>query len=328
MAGEEGFEPSNAGIKIRCLNQLGDSPSCVQITCPIVAHAHRSGWRSSPRATNPRMPAGNCGVQRRAPRLRVANSANTHAPDPSCAPADNVVSATRGALPPRDSGRTTTASRSLRPCPEKKGGILSAFRTALSTRSEDFLRGNRDLRRRARGTRRGADRAPCSRSPMPSPRALRPRTKNGTSAPELGPERQQVVRVRDGQLPQPVQREQHRRRVGAAAAQAAAHRKLLLQLDVGPLGGVPVSCLEQPRRAHAQVVLAGDARQPRSSPSSRSREADAVGAVDQPEHGLQQVVAVGAAPTRMCRKRFSFAGAAETMLHFHCEIARRSSTPG
>ena len=27
MAGEEGFEPSNAGIKIRCLNQLGDSPT-------------------------------------------------------------------------------------------------------------------------------------------------------------------------------------------------------------------------------------------------------------------------------------------------------------
>ena len=27
MAGEEGFEPSHAGIKILCLNQLGDSPA-------------------------------------------------------------------------------------------------------------------------------------------------------------------------------------------------------------------------------------------------------------------------------------------------------------
>src|SRR5262245_41956593 len=27
LAGEEGFEPSNGGIKIRCLNQLGDSPA-------------------------------------------------------------------------------------------------------------------------------------------------------------------------------------------------------------------------------------------------------------------------------------------------------------
>ena len=29
-AGEEGFEPSHAGIKIRCLNQLGDSPTILQ----------------------------------------------------------------------------------------------------------------------------------------------------------------------------------------------------------------------------------------------------------------------------------------------------------
>ena len=33
LAGEEGFEPSNAGIKIRCLNQLGDSPT--QAMVPI-----------------------------------------------------------------------------------------------------------------------------------------------------------------------------------------------------------------------------------------------------------------------------------------------------
>ena len=27
LAGEKGFEPLHAGIKIRCLNQLGDSPT-------------------------------------------------------------------------------------------------------------------------------------------------------------------------------------------------------------------------------------------------------------------------------------------------------------
>lgn len=27
VAGEEGFEPSHAGIKTQCLNQLGDSPA-------------------------------------------------------------------------------------------------------------------------------------------------------------------------------------------------------------------------------------------------------------------------------------------------------------
>ena len=29
LAGEEGLEPSHVGIKIRCLNQLGDSPTQV-----------------------------------------------------------------------------------------------------------------------------------------------------------------------------------------------------------------------------------------------------------------------------------------------------------
>ena len=44
-AGEEGFEPSNAGIKIRCLNQLGDSPAetferrCVPATDRSKRHA-------------------------------------------------------------------------------------------------------------------------------------------------------------------------------------------------------------------------------------------------------------------------------------------------
>ena len=30
MAGEEGLEPSHAGIKIRCLDQLGDSPTLTE----------------------------------------------------------------------------------------------------------------------------------------------------------------------------------------------------------------------------------------------------------------------------------------------------------
>jgi hypothetical protein len=39
MAGEEGFEPSHAGIKIQCLNQLGDSPT--QLLCCSTARALR-----------------------------------------------------------------------------------------------------------------------------------------------------------------------------------------------------------------------------------------------------------------------------------------------
>src|SRR5450830_327884 len=38
MAGEQGFEPWNAGIKIQCLNQLGDSPtqSAVCRSCALL----------------------------------------------------------------------------------------------------------------------------------------------------------------------------------------------------------------------------------------------------------------------------------------------------
>src|SRR5665647_1791051 len=53
LAGEEGFEPSHAGIKIQCLNQLGDSPTRVDGKMPptykfsnkllLLAHPSK-GW--------------------------------------------------------------------------------------------------------------------------------------------------------------------------------------------------------------------------------------------------------------------------------------------
>src|SRR3954470_17400147 len=86
MAGEEGFEPSYAGIKIRCLNQLGDSP--VESFLPFRSFVYVrdrvqswSGWRSNPRVTKPWTCAGNVRSSARA-SVSVLNSANTHAPDP------------------------------------------------------------------------------------------------------------------------------------------------------------------------------------------------------------------------------------------------------
>jgi hypothetical protein len=38
MAGEEGFEPSHAGIKIQCLNQLGDSPTQTYVKCFLLLY--------------------------------------------------------------------------------------------------------------------------------------------------------------------------------------------------------------------------------------------------------------------------------------------------
>ena len=44
MAGEKGFEPLHAGIKIRCLNQLGDSPTQPFINCLVHFDIQRSRY--------------------------------------------------------------------------------------------------------------------------------------------------------------------------------------------------------------------------------------------------------------------------------------------
>src|SRR5664279_2118708 len=53
LAGEEGLEPSHVGIKIRCLDQLGDSPTPVHGLRRAPRPSRRAqplrGWRSSER---------------------------------------------------------------------------------------------------------------------------------------------------------------------------------------------------------------------------------------------------------------------------------------
>ncbi len=91
MAGEEGFEPSNAGIKIRCLNQLGDSPAekpsrvdgtSVLRGIRIAHHANAaSGCRASVLATNPCIAGGLASTAAHA-SASVAKGANTQPPEP------------------------------------------------------------------------------------------------------------------------------------------------------------------------------------------------------------------------------------------------------
>src|SRR4051812_45973541 len=70
MAGEEGFEPSNAGIKIRCLNQLGDSPvdPGTGPLRPAPAYVNRSSLRADVAPALARRIHSPPGVCRRAPR--------------------------------------------------------------------------------------------------------------------------------------------------------------------------------------------------------------------------------------------------------------------
>src|SRR5512132_2246188 len=114
VAGEEGFEPSNGGIKIRCLNQLGDSPALnlaalLLLRTPTARLTRRPvGVRS---ILAPPSAANGAGIlQLHCAHRLPSSSARTRPPPlPSFAPA-------RGAVTARGPGRCrgTDAARPLR----------------------------------------------------------------------------------------------------------------------------------------------------------------------------------------------------------------------
>src|SRR5262249_6925750 len=106
MAGEQGFEPWYAGIKIRCLNQLGDSPTqpttCYRDCDCSVNHGSKqnsmrrlqipaSGWRSSEAAFQAaQMPVALASTA--SASLSLENAQNTHAPEPVILASPNCLS--------------------------------------------------------------------------------------------------------------------------------------------------------------------------------------------------------------------------------------------
>jgi hypothetical protein len=90
LAGEEGLEPSHAGIKIRCLNQLGDSPTLTLSSTGRVGHPDdakpydakaKSGWVSRLAVTALVQSDGNSACAASASSM-LGNAANTLEPDP------------------------------------------------------------------------------------------------------------------------------------------------------------------------------------------------------------------------------------------------------
>src|SRR5450759_1309178 len=91
LAGEVGIEPTKAGIKTQCLTTwrlpnnlqqpLTTYYSYVGKQSPYSSTKSCNGCFAKPCATTPRIPCGNCFIIASA-WLRLANSANTHAPDP------------------------------------------------------------------------------------------------------------------------------------------------------------------------------------------------------------------------------------------------------
>ena len=113
LAGEEGFEPSHVGIKIRCLNQLGDSPTQERgsrrapenlhglrpVSSPSRQAQPASGWRSQ-RAAHPARPARGPIARHRCRWRRAAGPPvrTPRFPNPSCGCCRRPVAGAAAAL--------------------------------------------------------------------------------------------------------------------------------------------------------------------------------------------------------------------------------------
>ncbi len=177
MAGVEGFEPPNGGIKTRCLTAWRHPSELVS--------GAASGERFRPRTTYPIQRCGNRPSTSRA-RASSGSAAKTHEPVPvsragaNC-PSQSSASATAGKR------RRTTGSQSLRPPASRKPRIVIAGESlvnsgALNTSAVLTVASGRTSRKTGSGRSSGVN---CS--PTPSPHAARPWTNTGTSAPSARP---------------------------------------------------------------------------------------------------------------------------------------------
>lgn len=102
-------------------------------------------------------------------------------------------------------------------------------------------------------------------------------------------------------FPKEVQRQEHRGGIARAAAQATACGNALFQLDVHA-ESASRGLLQGLRGTHGQALSGRHAIEfgdPLYHPVFAAREMQGVGQVDEPEHGLQQVIAVAATPYDM-----------------------------
>ena len=191
------------------------------------------------RETGERMPCERCAPRGRrcppamrsphvGPRPRVPRTPRTRThPSPSFAPAATTRASAASArghfgIPRRRHRLEIVSAVTL-----GKDVYFRRRRASCQFRRREDARG-RHMRRRHR------ERKPCrrqrdrrQRSPMPRASAFSPPTKNGTSAPSVSASVASRV-ARTVEAPQPIEREQHARRIGAAAAQSGAQRDALV----------------------------------------------------------------------------------------------------
>lgn len=191
LAGEEGFEPSHAGIKIRCLNQLGYSPApgarAVARGLPLIRYSRaqpRNGWAAKLPHTRADQAAGNVsGMHSSASGVKRAKTA---LPEPVIRPlkpcCDSQSSA--ASIPGHDC--PAIGRKSLRP------NVYDAVRkpeivAGVECSSAPHARKTRPVSRPAGGLttmkRAGGHSTRSMGVPVPSTQAWIPWRKNGTSAP-------------------------------------------------------------------------------------------------------------------------------------------------
>ena len=241
MAGVEGFEPPNGGIKTRCLTTWRH---------PNADRLFSSTRARRPRTIQTRHCRGSC-LQAAVQQPAASRRARTHR-RPCRSAARPAAPACRAPLPPADNGSRTTGSQSLRPpsggsARILRGGVSRVNSGALNTSRVDTATCGCTIRNQRAGSSMGV-----STSPRPAAKALRPCTNTGTSEPSASPSCRQPCQ-RPVQPPQLVQRQQHGGGIGTAAAQAATGRNALAHMDAGAQLRA-ARLLQQARGAHGQVV--------------------------------------------------------------------------
>jgi len=213
----------------------------------------------------------------------------------------------------------TTGSRSLRPCPEKKGGILSRFVAAVNAEANiSFV----ETETCGVSTRY---RHPAARAPQALADAfadaLRPKMKNGTSAPSCRPISHSLAR-RDS-VPRDDSDQQDRRRVRRAPAEPP------------PAGGAFSSRKSAPWAEFVSRCRSRAARTQRFSSPSGPRSAACRPSAERCQRGRSGRSAETRSAARDSRPLAGRARAGKDSAfpapgtsHFHREMMSRSSIPG
>ena len=294
MAGEVGIEPTNAGIKIRCLttwrlpsgNREFPASLSVRERCQRVPRNRPGEMSFDVRRQH--------GQSRARGASSAANAANAQASGAGHSCVRRGARQCGNRL--RNRGNLHAATPRDRFCRNPRKRLLFSPTASIVS---ILARQRRRRLARAHGAARaqatcGGSVTGVSSSPMPRTSACSPPMKNGTSAPSGAAIAARSARGQSSAHSR-FEREQHARGVGAAAAQACAHRNALVDDEMPRRTASPWRCSACAART-ARSCFDRQARDVVGSRRPRRRRdawPDVLAKVDQREQRLERVIAVG-----------------------------------